>query len=94
MGNFHNYVDKYIDVEKGQFVLNEERTVKVFSKSCGICKRSISSGAEVKAHFSRVHFGDQLRQEFSIEKKCPKCSKGFENSTSVLSHVGSFHDEV
>lgn len=96
MGNFHNYVDRYIDEEKGQFVLNEERTVKVFSKSCEICKRPISSGAEAKAHFSRVHFGDQLKQEFSIDgmKKCPKCSKGFENSTSVLSHVGSFHDEV
>ena len=46
------------------------------------------------------HFSDQLQLEFppgeGKTKKCGKCGKSFGkvSSSTVVAHVGSFHDEV
>jgi len=105
MANFHSKVDVYIKKEFGKhMILNQERTVRITNWSCKKCKKDFSSGNAIKSHWSTIHFSGELKREWNIpetgkNRKCPKieCNKGFEpgtNAANVLSHVGSFHDEI
>ena len=70
------------------------------SLRCEICKAQQTSSAALKSHMSVKHFQRELLAEFPISrgkvKKCPKCFKLFDMSSvsTVVAHVGSFHDEV
>ena len=99
MGNFHCMIDKYL-VKKGLRVVSKEKTARLLSWRCEICKVNQASSAALKSHLSVKHFSKQLLAEFPVGrgklKRCPKCFKQFEQSSvsTVLAHVGSFHDEV
>ena len=99
MGNFHCMIDKYL-VKKGLRVVSKEKTARLLSWRCELCKVNQASSAALKSHLSVKHFSKQLLAEFPVGrgklKKCPKCFKLFDQSSvsTVLAHVGSFHDEV
>ena len=99
MGNFHCMIDKYL-VKKGLRVVSKEKTARLLSWRCEICKVNQASSAALKSHLSVKHYSKQLLAEFPVGrgklKKCPKCFKLFDQSSvsTVLAHVGSFHDEV
>ena len=99
MGNFHCMIDKYL-VRKGLRVVSREKTARLLSWRCEICKVNQASSAALKSHLSVKHFSKQLLAEFPVGrgklKRCPKCFKTFDQSSvsTVLAHVGSFHDEV
>ena len=99
MGNFHCKIDQYL-VKKGLRIISQEKTVKLMSFVCNICKSVQTSSAALKSHLAVKHYQKELLAEFPIHKgkmkKCPKCFKLFEVSSvgTVVAHVGSFHDEV
>jgi len=100
VGNFHCKIDQYL-VKKGLRIVSKEKTAKLRSLMCEICKMNQVSSAALKSHMAVKHFQKELLAEFPISrqaksKKCPKCFKLFENTSvsTVVAHVGSFHDEV
>ena len=99
MGNFHCMIDKYL-VKKGLRVVSKEKTAKLLSWRCEICKVNQASSSALKSHLSVKHYQRQLLAEHPIGrgkvKKCPKCFKMFEQSSvsTVVAHIGSYHDEV
>jgi len=99
MGNFHSIIDKYL-VKKGLRIFSNEKTVKLLSWRCEFCKVNQTSSAALKSHLSVKHYQKEILAEFPIEKgktkRCPKCYKIFEGASisTVVGHVGSFHDEV
>lgn len=101
MGNFHGSitVDRYLEAENFE-VLTKEKTIKLETFNCELCKKEHTSSAALKSHLATKHFHPELAAEFSIGenkcKKCPKCNKLFESGgkSAVISHLGSYHDEV
>ena len=99
LGNFHCKIDHYL-IKKGLRIITKEKTAKLRSFQCEICKVQQTSSAALKSHMSVKHFQKELLAEFPISrgkaKKCPKCFKMFDMSSlsTVVAHVGSFHDEV
>ena len=99
MGNFHCKIDQYL-VQKGLRIVSKEKTAKLLSWRCEICKTNQVSSVALKSHMAVKHFHRELLAEFPIsrgkDKKCPKCFKKFDMGSvnTVVAHVGSFHDEV
>ena len=99
MANFHSMIDKYL-LTKGLRVVSKEKSAKLLSWKCEICKVNQASSSALKSHLSVKHYQRELLAEHPIGpgkvKKCPKCSKLFDQTSlsTVVAHVGSYHDEV